>query len=113
MTSGRAFINPPSLSLSRSLSLSVFPQSSGIEPVQPYHGYLLPAGREDAEGEAGEGAASDPIAQPQQDPVQVPIRRYTRHLAGGAPPELVYRRQFGQQMDGEKSEEQQGSEENG
>ena len=54
-----------------SLALQSF-QGSGVESVQPHHSYLLPAGWEDVEGEAREGATqSDTITEPQQSPVQV------------------------------------------
>lgn len=52
--------------------LSPSSQGSGVESVQPHHSYVLPAGREDAEGQAREGTAQpDTITQPQQGPVQV------------------------------------------
>jgi len=58
--------------------LSPSPQGSGVESVQPHHGDILPAGGEDAEGEAREGAAQpDAIPQPQQGPVQVHTHTHT------------------------------------
>lgn len=57
-------------------------QGPGVESVQPHHSYILPAGREDAEGEAREGATQpDTITQPEQGPVQVHTHTHTnKHL---------------------------------
>lgn len=51
--------------------MTVF-QSPGDQQVQPHHSHILPASREDPEGETREGGP-DPLLQPQQHqgPVQV------------------------------------------
>lgn len=52
--------------------VSVLFQSPGDQQIQPHHSHVLPASREDPEGEAGEGGP-DPLLQSQQHqgPVQV------------------------------------------
>lgn len=46
-------------------NVTVLFQSPGDQQIQPYHSHVLPASREDPEGEAGEGGP-DPLLQPQQ-----------------------------------------------
>lgn len=58
------------------MQMCVF-QSSGDQQIQPHHSHVLPASREDPEGEAGEGGP-DSLLQPQQHQgtIQVNLHPY-------------------------------------
>lgn len=79
----RLFIlSPTSICFIPNPLMTVFFQSPGDQQIQPHYSHVLPAGREDPEGEAGEGGP-DPLLQSQQHQgtVQVKTQWHSKYSA--------------------------------